>query len=64
MQKKTTKCWLCQEEGPKVNECLNHEKKEQLKSELKAARVKWSASCKWIWNDNTSGAFNRSVLEE
>ena len=64
MQKKTMKCWSHQEEGHKVNKCPNCKKKEQLESELKAARVKWSASWKWIFNDNTSIAFNRSVLDK
>ena len=64
MQQKTIECWPCQEEGHKANECLNCKKKEQSWSKLKAARVKWSASCEWILNDNTSGAFDRSVLDK
>ena len=41
MQKKTTKCWSCQEEGHKANECPNRKKKEQPEGKLKAAKVKW-----------------------
>ena len=40
------------------------ENPEQTESELKVARVKWSASCKWILNDNASSAFDRSVLDK
>ena len=64
MQKKTIGCWLSQEEGHKANKCPNFKKKEQSESKLKAARVKWSAQCKWVSNDNASGAFDRSVLEK
>ena len=53
MQKKTTKCWLCQEEGHKANECPNRKKKEEPESKLKAARVKWHIP-QLISNDNTS----------
>ena len=42
LMQKTMKCWSCQEEGHKADECLNHEK-EQPESELKAAEVKWHA---------------------
>ena len=47
LQQKTLECWLFQEEGHKVHECLNQEKEiEQLKSKLTEARVKWSNSGK------------------
>ena len=41
MQRKTVKCWLCEEEGHKASECPNREKKEQPESKLKATKVKW-----------------------
>ena len=41
MQQKTVKCWSCEEEGHKANECLNREKKEQPESKLKAAKIEW-----------------------
>ena len=42
IQKKTTKCWSCNEEGHKENKCLKQEKsKEQPKSKHKEAKVHW-----------------------
>ena len=64
MQNKTIKCWPCQEESHKANECPNHEKNEKLESELAKAKVKWSVSSKQILNGNASGAFDRSVLDK
>ena len=67
MQQKTVKCWLCEEEGHKANECPNREKKEQPENELKAAKVKWHVQLlisQLISNDNASVVFDRSVLDE
>ena len=64
MHEKTIQCWSHQEEGHKANKCPNCKKKEQSESELKAAGVNWSASHKWILNDNASGVFDRSVLDK
>ena len=42
MQQKTIKCWLCQEDGHKANECPKKVPKETPKSKINDAKIHWT----------------------